>query len=107
MKIVTIDKYILKIGKNENENDSLLNESDENHIWFHLANLPSCHGILNCTYDNLSPKIVFIAACQIKKNTKYKKSRDIKVNYTELKNIEKLEKPGLVKLLKKPNCVNV
>ena len=106
MKTFMIKEYTLTVGQNAKENDELITNSNENFIWFHLANLPSCHGILNCTIDKLTSTLIFQCACKIKKNTKYKKNRDIKVNYIELKFIQKTNKLGEVLLLKKPFSVN-
>ena len=33
-------------------------QANKKYIWFHLADLPSCHGIINCTNENLSAALM-------------------------------------------------
>ena len=37
------DNILFKIGTNAQENWDLIDESDENDLWFHVNGLPSCH----------------------------------------------------------------
>ena len=87
----------IKIGKNANENDNIIKEAKETDIWFHLADFPSCHVIIecskNCPIDN---KMIKYCADLVKQNGKYKNIPKIKVNYTEIKNISRTNIPGQV-----------
>ena len=80
MRTITVNNFILQIGKNAKENDLLIKTSNPEHIWFHLADLPSCHGVINCKSDQLTKSMRYICVCQIKKYTKYKEQSWVMVN---------------------------
>ena len=107
MRSIEVGEYTFLLGKNAEENDKLINQSDPNHIWFHLANLPSCHGVINCTIEQLTNNMRYVCGSQLKKYTKYKSITGIYVNYTQVKNIETTKKPGLVNLIDKPKKFKV
>ena len=107
MRSIEVGEYIFLLGKNAEENDKLVKQSDPAHIWFHLANLPSCHGVINCTEEQLTKNMRYVRGCQLKKFTKYKNITGIYVNYTAIKNIETTKKPGLVNLKVKPGKFKV
>ena len=107
MKEIQIDDYILKIGKNAKENDELISSSEKTYTWFHLSDYPSCHGVINCPLKDLTKKIIFIVACYIKNNTKYKNLKNLIVDYIELSNIKRTADLGKVLLIKKPNKIKV
>uniref|UniRef100_A0A6C0IVB4 NFACT RNA-binding domain-containing protein n=1 Tax=viral metagenome TaxID=1070528 RepID=A0A6C0IVB4_9ZZZZ len=107
MKTLYIDNYTYRIGANAKENDQLIESSDKLDTWFHLDDLPSCHGIINCPIDKLSKQIIYLCAINIKKNSKFKKICNVKVVYTQIENIKKTDKLGEVQLLKKCKTILV
>ena len=40
-------EYAIKIGKCREENDVLVRSSLPTDVWFHLANVPSCHVVVS------------------------------------------------------------
>ena len=109
MKIYLFEEeYHFKIGNNSFENDQLLNEADQDDIWFHLDNMPSPHGILflrNIESDKIPKRILMLCSEKIKENSKSKNFRKISVIYTLRKNIKKTSTPGKVILKKKTNKI--
>ena len=102
------EEYNFKIGNNSSENDQLLNEADQEDIWFHLDNMPSPHGILfvrNIDSDKIPKRILILCAEKIKENSKAKNFRKISVIYTLRKNIKKTSTLGKVILKKKTNKI--
>lgn len=93
MKEIIIDDISFKIGQNAQENWELLN-LDENFTWFHLKSFPSCHVVIEKN-DPTQEEIVNGANLCLE-NTKYRNLKNIKVNYTLLKNIKKADKVGSV-----------
>ena len=99
MKILSFnDKYTIKIGQNERENQNLLENVDPNHTWFHLSDYPSPHLFINVDFNLLSKKDIYVIAVILKQNTKYKKENNVSIDYILRKNLEMTNKPGLVKL---------
>ncbi|MEQ1666321.1 MAG: hypothetical protein ABL927_13205, partial [Bdellovibrionales bacterium] len=42
------DEIILFVGKSAKDNLRLLREAKPWHLWLHLQDIPSCHGIIHC-----------------------------------------------------------
>jgi len=92
MKEINIDNFILRIGQNQYENDELIKKSKQNDYWFHLKEHPSPHGVLE--YHSNIPKDIFKkCAIEIQNHSKYPNERVI---YTQIKNVIRTDKPGLV-----------
>ena len=105
MFIETIDEnIIIKIGRNQDENDKLLKEylQNENVIWFHLHSFPSPHGFLvgSTEIENIQR-----TASLVKQFSKYKNLKNIKVEYLPIKYVKFTEKKGEVILKKKPMLI--
>ena len=78
----TFVNNIIKIGQNKHENDTLVKESKQTDLWFHLANLPSCHVILESDNVNQATIEMIVYAAQLtKQNTKYRDHSKTIVNY--------------------------
>ena len=86
MKLEYLDNIVFKIGKNSQENWDLLN-NNENFYWFHLNSFPSCHVIIE--NENPSEEEIIFASNLCKNNTKYKNLSNLKICYTQLKNLKK------------------
>ena len=104
----TFPQNEIKIGNNAQENDNLVKNAKQTDIWFHLANFPSCHEVVSIDKKNkLNKKIIKYCAKLCKDNTKYNNYRNIRVNYTEMKNVKRTEKQGKVALKGNINSINV
>jgi len=95
MKTILINNLVCNIGGNAKENWTILSNSKDNHLFFHLTSFPSCYVI--CETDNL-PDISTIKEIALicKQNTKYKNVPNIRVDYTECKNVIKGDVVGEV-----------
>ncbi len=89
--------YIIKIGKNKNENWDLVKNSDKDDIWFHLNDYPSCHVIVNTDGEKkLDNKILKRAAVLCKENSKFSNIKNLEIIYTKIKNIKLGDEIGSV-----------
>ena len=92
----TFENNSIAIGENQTDNDQIISKSKQTDIWFHLANLSSCHVILSCTKKYPATKqMIKYCAMLTKQYTKYR-NRKVKVNYTTIKNIKKTKIKGQV-----------
>ena len=104
----TFPNNLIKIGENREDNDSIISLGKQCDIWFHLANFPSCHVIISTDKKyKATKKMIKYCAQLVKENTKYKNYKNLKVNYTELKNIKKTDVKGTVILKKTPQTISV
>lgn len=94
-------------GKNEHDNTLIVNEADENDIWFHVADMPSSHIIAKIHNLKLTKKqyksIIKRGAKITKMTSKYSANSSLHITYTEIKNVKVTNTPGLVKLIKYKN----
>ena len=93
MKAIVIDDVSFKVGQNAKENWELLS-LNENYTWFHLKSFPSCHVVIE--KKDATQEEIINGANLCLENTKYRNLKNIKVNYTLLKNIKKADKVGSV-----------
>ena len=101
MKQIYNNEILCIVGSNSKENWQIFDESDENNILFHLSSFPSCYVILKNELP--SNETLKDAAKLCKMNTKYKNIPNLKVDYTQCKNIIKGDKEGalFIKVIKK------
>ncbi len=94
---LTFADNCIKIGENKEENDDIISKAKQTDLWFHLANLPSCHVIMSCDKDHpVTKSMIFYCATLVKENTKYKNLKKIKVNYCPIKNVKRTLEKGKV-----------
>ena len=93
MKQLYIDEILCIVGSNSKENWKIFDEANEDNIFFHLSSFPSCYVILK-TEEIVYMDTLKEAAKICKMNTKYKNVPNIKVDYTQCKNIIKGDKEG-------------
>jgi predicted ribosome quality control (RQC) complex YloA/Tae2 family protein len=104
----TFENNQIKIGKNAKENDDIINASNQSDIWFHLKSFPSCHVVICCSPEFPIDNIMIMHCAHLtKQNTKYRNLPNLKINYTQIKNIQTTEKPGLVVIKGKPNTITI
>jgi len=91
-------EYIILIGKSREENTELVNTSDPENIWFHVANSPSSHVILKttCKVKDVPLQVIKRCACLCKNHSKSKSVSKCDIIYTQIKNIESTEIIGQV-----------
>ena len=89
--------YSIQIGKNENENDELIDKSSPEDYWLHLSSVPSPHCvILNPNKKKIHIKIIRHAAYLTKKYSKYSHMSKVEVDVSKIKFLTKTNKKGLV-----------
>ena len=90
-------KYEIKVGESAQENWDLIQTSEQNDVWFHVKNNPSCHVVLTVQPKKGPHKsVINFCAALCKEGSKQKGNNNIIVIYTEIKNIKKGEKVGSV-----------
>ncbi len=93
--------YNISIGRNSRENWTIIENSNENDIWFHLNDYPSPHIVLK--YNEFIPENIILECCNLcKKYSKYKNfpAKYLKVVYTKINNLKKGSDIGSVILIK-------
>ena len=91
-----IGSFMFKIGKNAMENDQLLNEANQNDLWFHLEGNASPHGILFTNGEKAGKNELWQCANMVKMGSKLKALKNVNVIFTERRNVKKTEKIGAV-----------
>lgn len=96
-----ICEYTIRIGENAKDNWDIIDMSKQNDIWFHVSNHPSCHVILDMSSQlgkgtRPHKSVLNYCAALCKEGSKVKDVKNIKVIYTEIKNIKKGDKVGAV-----------
>jgi predicted ribosome quality control (RQC) complex YloA/Tae2 family protein len=90
------------IGQNAAENFQIIDDSKENDLWFHVSEFPSCHVIakINDIITSIDRKdlkyVVKQGAIMCKQYSKYKSTKNLEINYTEISNVEKTSVIGSV-----------
>jgi predicted ribosome quality control (RQC) complex YloA/Tae2 family protein len=109
---------VYKIGKDAQNNFELIDAADNNDLWFHLNNAPSCHVIAclkniqyttrddelpnfyDIDFDSLNKKekqqIITQGSLLCKQYSKLKSLKNVEVIYTKIENIQKTDIPGSV-----------
>jgi len=91
------------VGQNAQENHDLIDAADEEDLWFHVSEHPSCHVIgkipegVDLDKSELM-KIVKQGAIICKSFSKFKSDKNVKIDYTRVKNVTKLKTPGSVSI---------
>jgi predicted ribosome quality control (RQC) complex YloA/Tae2 family protein len=88
------------IGKNQNENFTIIDKASLDDLWFHAKDESSCHVVCKIP-DDLNKKdlryIIKIGAIICKNNTnKLKSIKGVEIIYTKIKNITKTDVEGCV-----------
>jgi len=92
------------IGKSASENFTIIDDANENDIWFHIDGEPSGHVIAKMPTDiNLTKKqlrqIITQGALVCKENSKYKSQKNVDVVHTYVKYVEKTNILGKVTII--------
>ena len=100
--------YNIQIGRNELENDQLIKGASQNSLWFHMKDMPSPHGILSFSVGIEPSREAIRHIAELVKG--YSKARGLSkatVEYTQITNVKRTTKPGLVILKKTPKLIVV
>ena len=88
------------IGKNQNENFEVIDKGSNDDLWFHAAELSSCHVVCQVPTDINKKEMRYIittGALLCKNNTnKLKSMKNVNIIYTKIINIVKTNVPGCV-----------
>lgn len=97
------------IGQNKNENFDVVDKGEPDDLWFHANNISSCHVVAIIPNDITNKELKYIikgGALLCKKYTnKLKGLRDIEIIYTQIKNIEKTQYSGCVKVINEKKVI--
>ena len=102
--------FHIRLGKNQQENDTIVRTSPQTALWFHLKDFPSAHAVVtNIVKPGIYDKDVIRAATLIKDNVKQgvNNLQKLSVNYLPIKNVKRTEIPGQVILTKSPKIIQV
>jgi predicted ribosome quality control (RQC) complex YloA/Tae2 family protein len=88
------------IGKNQNENFEVIDKGNEDDLWFHAADVSSCHVVCQLPPDidkKMLRYIITTGALLCKNNTtKLKSMKNVNIIYTKISNVVKTDVPGCV-----------
>ena len=101
-----INNFTYKVGKNDKENDKLLDEANQNDLWFHLEGHASPHGILFTNGGDVTKMELLECANIVKMGSKLKNMKKVNVIYTQRRNVKKTEKLGQV-IVKKTKVLQI
>lgn len=90
------------IGQHKNDNFNVIDKGGQDDLWFHASCTSSCH-VVAIIPENISKKekkyIIKAGAHLCKRyTTKLSRENDVEIVYTELKNVEKTQTIGCVKI---------
>ena len=96
-------EFVFYIGKNQDDNFNVIDMGNENDLWFHAKDIPSCHVVCKIP-DDIEKKdlryIIKTGALLCKNNTnQIKNLSKIPFVYTKLKNVIKMLVKGRVMTL--------
>lgn len=89
MKIIQKEYGAILIGTNARENWRIIDSSEDDDIWFHLKDYPSCHVIVQLKKEINSTEILEISKLVIENTNKYKNVKNLKISYCLIKDITK------------------
>ena len=89
MKTIISDFGLIKIGQNAKENWKIIDDCEPDDIWFHLQKIPSCHLICELKRDLTKDEIYYLATLCKNNTNKCKNFKNVKVDYTFIKNVKK------------------
>jgi len=88
--------FIIKLGQNAQENWELVENSEPEDIWIHLADFASCHVIIKTDNQKVGNHVIRYAGRLCAEHSKYKYNKKIDIIYTTVKNVKKDKTVGTV-----------
>ena len=106
-------KVEYRVGQSMTENHTLLDESDPGDLWIHVKDLPSCH--VRCMIHSLKltkkqrNKVMKRGGllCKIMSKPEYRKIQKLEMICARMRDVEKTDTPGEVKLDVPPTVFTV
>jgi len=102
-------EIIFYIGQHKNENFDVIDKGELDDLWFHANEISSCYVVAIIPKDITHKDMKYIikaGALLCKKYTnKLKSLTNIEIIYTQIKNIEKTEYSGCVKIINQKKIV--
>jgi len=94
-------EIIYRCGKNAQGNFTIIDMSQPNDLWFHIANESSAHVIASMPEEKKIDKkqklqIIKQGAILCKNISKHKSTKDLEITYCKIVDLEKTETPGSV-----------
>lgn len=99
MKFTSSDGYLIRVGRNNTQNDRLTcKDSEKTDLWFHTKEITGCHVVVSCDGEMPPDRTVEEAAVVAAFHSKARNSSRVDVDYTFIKNVKKPNgsKPGMV-----------
>jgi predicted ribosome quality control (RQC) complex YloA/Tae2 family protein len=98
LKFTTKGGFVVKVGKNNVQNDALTFGADKNDYWFHVKNIPGSHTILYTEGMTPTDEDLTEAAEIAAKHSKATAGSVVSVDYTLARYVKKPphSKPGYV-----------
>lgn len=99
-----LNEYItFYIGTNQNDNFTIIDEGYEFDMWFHSVDTSSCHVVARIPTTTQKQQMKYIikqGALLCKQHTnKLKNIQNVKIMYTQLKNVSKTNIIGMVNVV--------
>ena len=94
MIIIKDNNVVYRLGRNAKENFKLIDEAISDDWWFHLCDYPSGHCIIDS--NTIDKSMIIFAGNLVKEYSKLNNSKNIKIVYTQVKNIKKTKTLGQV-----------
>ena len=109
MKELTYEGYTIFIGENEDDNQTLVLNSDPNDYWAHISSYTSAHAVIvNPTCSRVPNKVIKRACCVIKSsNTRCKSIPKLQFDVCRISNLITSDKPGMVTLISDPSHITL
>ena len=91
------------VGKSASDNFTIIDEANENDLWFHIDGEPSGHVIAKIPENSVFTKkqlrqIITQGGLVCKENSKYKSQKNVDIVYTYVKYVEKTNILGKVSI---------
>ncbi len=103
------DSYTIIIGENKQDNWNIIDDSQPYWLWFHVADSPSSHIILQLEniipYKDIPKQVIKRCACLCKTHSSSKSLKNVKINYLRIEDLQKTNIVGQVTLLKEPKTI--
>ena len=100
MLCVQVEDFLVRVGRNQAENQELLDSSSAEDFWLHMADVPSAHAVISHQgHQKPSMHVLKQAALIIKQRSKQKGER-VKFTCTKISHLRQTKTPGLVVVLR-------
>lgn len=100
-------KFLIELGQTSQENTDIIKRSKQNDIWLHLASGSGPHAVIHNAGKSVDRSTLYQAAQQIKDHSRFKKLRNVPIEYTEIHNVSCGNKPGEIFLKKAPEILRI